>query len=168
MDQMTIVTGLVLLIVGAGWWWQSRNKAARPQAVTGASEAEVALLDKAVSELVVELKTISQESISEIATRTAQLQELIAVADARIARLEELHSQPLPVVEQVATPVAQPQPEPEPVVAEAKPQTLSEKIRLLIAANSDEATIAKELGISRGEVRLLVALEQVNSAAAAS
>jgi len=168
MDATSIAAAVILFAMGTTWWWYSRRKnLARANCAASAAAGAPAPLEgfermeKAVSELIAELKTTAQRNINELAAWAARLQELVGAADQRISALRSLEgARPRPAAE----PAPVEERESVAVLAESSPLALAEVANRLSKQVGDEAEIARKLGISRGEVRLLFALNQQRNA----
>ena len=166
MDLTSIASAVILFTIGAGWCWQAKRKspalrpAPRPAAAPPpAPQPEFALLEQTVGQLISEMKQVSERNVEELTARVTELNKLIARADLRLAELRAQENVTATMaVEQPARPESTTT-----IVAEASPLALNEAARRLLEKNCDETDMARELGISRGEVRLLVALQQQRS-----
>ncbi|NIM06515.1 MAG: hypothetical protein GTO55_08810 [Armatimonadetes bacterium] len=176
MDSMSIAAAAILFAIGVVWYlrvWRQRNPAAGKRHAANALAGDptpaegLERMEQAISELVAELKTTAQRNIQELAGWTAQMNELVRAADERITALRALQQGDSHVVTKPA-PDAEVENESPPLMAESSPITLAEAAHRLSAEITDEGEIAKRLGVSRGELRLLFALRQRKEAGAVS
>jgi hypothetical protein len=169
MDATGIAAAAALLAIGAVCFWQTRHRStAKVKCSPGVSpdmlnpSDGLERMEKAISELIAELKENAQRNIQELAGWAAQLNELIRAADQRVSLLRSLQQIEAP---QADEPAAAAEPEmrveqPSALLADSSPLALAEAARRLLEETDDESEIARRLGISRGEVRLLFAMRQ--------
>lgn len=145
--------------------WQFRRWLAEGERSSGAGPRRLEVL-------VDELLTTAEATSSVVQEKAEQLAEAIAEADKRIAALkapaagapavpgQPAGAAPEPVVPTVTLPL----PEPEPAVAVAEPEpgvpVLHRDVYALADAGQDLTTIARTLGLTKGEVQLILGLRQ--------
>jgi hypothetical protein len=161
MDSTSIVCLILLLALGAGWSWRNRRTRISCQLQRAAIDMaplpnqELNGLEETISEFVAEFKAVAESNLREFTAQTKQLKELIAAADARLAALKQVESGA------ASNSVGRE------TRATLMTDTLAESIYRLAEQDLDEAGIAKELGIGRGEVRLFLYLKRKERALAA-
>jgi hypothetical protein len=161
MDSTSVVCLILLLALGAGWSWRSRRTKISCQLKRAAIDMAplpnrgLDGLEETITEFVAELKAVAESNLREFTAQVEQLKELIAAADARLAALKQVESGAASNSEGRET------------RATFMTDALAESIYRLANQDLDEASIAKELGIGRGEVRLFLYLKRKQRALAA-
>jgi hypothetical protein len=160
---LTAAGASIVCALGAIWCWRLRRKSAAmtqqnaTAALAVASDPDFDQLAEAVSQLVAEIQNAAQKNIDELSLRIERMAALIAKADEKINALSALQTgEALSIDDQGGENKDTAN---EDSWVESGPLTLSESARLLADETLDEVEIARRLGVSRGEVRLLLTLE---------
>jgi len=124
------------------------------KAVTASSLVEH--VRREIDELVVELNHTTDRNIELIEERIGRLNKLLKDADNRIVVLNR--QQERPAVKDTYEDVVRPRPGAERKAEDREP-TVKEKVLLLSGQGFDNAVIAGRLGLTLGEVDLIVSLE---------
>ena len=145
---MAAVCGGALLAL---WWVKRQPARAAPGAFARPPEGAV----RAMGDLLAELKRTGDSMASSLDRRAADLKALIAEADQRLARIEEVRRMP--------PPAPRPESVPGDTATELKP--VFEQVYALADAGKPLLEIARETQLNKGSVQLILGLREMRKGA---
>ena len=146
---MAAVCGGALLAL----WWIKRQPSRTPPGAFPTRPPEGAV--RAMADLLAELKRTSDSMASSLDRRAADLRALIAEADQRLARIEE--------VRRTSPPAPRPESVPGDTATELKP--VFEQVYALADAGKPLLEIARETQLNKGSVQLILGLREMRKGA---
>jgi hypothetical protein len=160
MDTSAIISLIVLFALAGVWQWQKKKrplqKAQQEAGNAVSSQAELEALQQTVTGLIGELTSIAEANIADLSARSAELNALIADAENKLAVLKAKEQEMRTSMKSLLAEMS------ETGAANRNGQSaiVPAALAQLISHNADEVEIAKELGIGRGEARLLLAMQK--------
>ena len=152
MDHLVAVAAAMAVFCSAGlfalWWIRRQPSRAAPGAFQKPPEGAV----RAMGDLLAELKRTSDAMASSLDRRSADLRTLIAEADRRLARAEEIRREPVP---QASAPAD--------TASELKP--VFEQVYALADSGKALTEIARETQLNKGSVQLILGLREMRRTA---